>query len=76
MTVQTIETVQGLIEEMQAEGTAVGSVYEYTNIMNKKKMFAVFPASQFCDIYQSPAVKDPELIWTEGKFIGKYTDLN
>ena len=76
MTVLTIETVQGLIEEMQAEGTMIGSVWEYTNIMNNKKMFAVFPARQFCDIRCSSAVKDPKIIWEFGKYVGKYAHLN
>lgn len=77
MTVHSIETVQDLIEEMQSEGTSIGSAWEYTNKMYSKVMFAVFTASQFCDIYQSPNVLNPELIWTEGKFIGaKYEYLN
>ena len=76
MTVDSIETVQDLIEEMQAEGTAVGSAWEFTNTVNDKIMFAVFPASQFCDIHQSPNVRHPELIWKKGKFIGEYEHLN
>lgn len=76
MTISSIEATQNLIEEMQADGIAIGSAWEYTNAMNKKRMFAIFTASQFCDIHQSPAVQDPELIWTEGKFIGKYEHLN
>ena len=76
MTVLSIETVQELIEEMQGDGTGVGSAWEYTNKLSDTKMFAVFTASQFCDIHQSPNVQDPELIWTEGKFIGEYSHLN
>lgn len=76
MTVNSIETVQFLIEEMQGEGTKVGSAWEYTNSMNSKRMFAVFTTSQFCDIHQNSFVKNPELIWEEGKFIGKYEHLN
>jgi len=76
MTVYTIETVQALIEEMQGEGTEIGSVWKFTNTMNKKVMFAVFPASQFCDIHQSPCVDNPVQIWAEGKFVGEYEHLN
>ena len=76
MTVNSIETVKSFIEEMQAEGTAIGSAWEYTNGMDNKKMFAVFPAQQFCDIHCSPFVKNPEQIWGYGKFMGKYTNLN
>ena len=76
MTVNSIETVQELIEEMQASGTAVGSAWRYTNKFGRYEMFAVFTASQFCDIHQSPNVLNPELIWTKGKFIGEYEHLN
>lgn len=76
MTVNKIETVQELIEEMQADGTGVNSAWEFTNTMNGKVMFAVFPSSQFCDIHCSPNVKDPEIIWEFGKYVGKYTHLN
>ncbi len=75
MTVNSIETVQELISEMKAEGTAIGSVWEYVNGMNNKKMFAVFAALQYCDIYDSPFVKNPEQIWANGEFRGKYTNL-
>jgi len=75
MTVNKIETVQHLIEEMQADGDA-GSAWEYTNGMNKKKMFAVFTDSQTCDIFDSPFVQNPKQIWVEGKFLGEYAHLN
>lgn len=76
MTVQSIETVQELIEEMQSDGTGVGSAWEYTNKMNKRNMFAVFAESAFCDIFNSPNVQNPKQIWAEGKFIGEYEHLN
>jgi hypothetical protein len=76
MTVNSIEIVQDLIEEMKSQGVDVGSAWEYKNSMNDKLMFAVFTASQFCDINQSPYVKSPELIWEDGKYIGKYSHLN
>jgi len=76
MTVNSIETVVDLIEEMQGYGQEVGSAWEYTNTMNNQRMFAVFPASQHCDIYESPCVKDPKRIWANGEFIGGYEHLN
>lgn len=76
MTVHSIETVQELIEELQGQGMAVGSAWEYTNTMNNKVMFAVFTSDQFCDIPQAPHAEQPVQIWAEGKFIGKYKHLN
>ena len=76
MTVNSIETVQNLIEEMQSDGTGVGSAWEYTNSMNNKIMFAVFAPSAVCDIFDSPFVEQLVQIWAEGKFISKYKYLN
>jgi len=76
MTVQSIETVKSLIDEMQANGEEVGSAWEYVNGMNNKKMFTVFTANQFCDMHCSPSVKQPKQIWGGGKFLGEYADLN
>ena len=72
MTVFSIETVQALI----VEGGLIDSVWEYTNRMNNKKMFAVFMANQYIDVLNNLNIKDPELIWTEGKFLGEYEHLN
>lgn len=76
MTIHNIETVQTLIDEMQADGTMIGSVWKFVNSMDNKTMFAVFTAHQFCDMHCSPNVKNPERIWAHGKFIGDYTHLN
>jgi len=76
MTVNTIETVKAVIEEIEADGYKVDSAWEYTNAMNQQTMFAVFPLGQPCDIYQSPCVQNPKLIWQNGHFVGKYTYLN
>lgn len=76
MTVQSIETVQALIEEMQGDGTGVGSAWEYINGMNKKKMFAVFTESQVCDIFDAPFVQNPKQIWADGNYLGEYEYLN
>lgn len=76
MTVNSIETLIDLIDEMIGQGMAVVSAWKYTNSMNNKVMFAVFTESQICDIHQSPYVKDSVQIWVEGKFIGEYAHLN
>jgi len=76
MTVNSIETVQSLIDEMQADGTSISSAWEYVNRMNNKKMFAVFTSHQFCDIHCSPFVKNPKQIWAHGKFVSEYSHLN
>ena len=74
MTVKSIEVVRELIEEMEGSGEHVGSAWEFTNTMNNQKMFAVFPASQICDIFESPCVRDPKRIWADGKFLGEYAE--
>ena len=76
MTVYTIETVFDVIVEMQEHHINIGSVWEYTNAGNNKKMFAIFTVSQCCDIHDNPYVNNPKLIWTEGKFINDYSYLN
>jgi hypothetical protein len=74
MTIQKIETVKKLIEEMGSEN--VGSVWEYINGMNNQTMFAVFSKNQPCDIFSSPFVKEPKQIWLDGIFLDEYEYLN
>lgn len=74
MTVHEINTVVQLIEEMGKDG--VQSVYEYTNAVSKEILYAVFAKSQHDDMYESPFVKSPKLIWIDGKFVGEYVHLN
>ena len=76
MTIDTIETVIEVIIESQAAGTPVLTVWEYENSMNQRTMFAVFHVGTYCDIYTSPGVRNPVLIWKDGKFSGKYAYLN
>lgn len=73
MTIDTIERTVELLNELDSEAS---TVWEYVNAMTGKKMFVVFMTSQICDMYDSPAVRDPVLIWTKKGFIGKYTCLN
>jgi len=76
MTVDTIIRAKDLVEEMQADRMGVGSVWEYTNTMSRKLLFAVFPLDQFCDIHESPYVDRPVRIWKDGLWIGKYKFMN
>ena len=76
MTVEKEEVMKDLVEEMNSTGMPVATVWEYTNIMNKKRMFAVFPMTQACDIFQSPTIEAPKLIYEDGKFINGFEHLN
>lgn len=76
MTVNSIQTAKELIEEMLMDGTGVGSAWEFTCAMNGERMFAVFARSAYCDIYESPGVKEPKQIWGDGKYLGEYENLN
>ncbi|KKK56015.1 hypothetical protein LCGC14_3068790 [marine sediment metagenome] len=76
MTVKTIETAIKLIDEMKGFGEPAGSVWQYTNSMNNKEMFAIFPARQHCDIHGSPCVKNPVQIWGAGQWLPPFDHLN
>ena len=76
MTVDTIERLKDLIVEVAGTSGYVVSAWEYTNAMNKKIMFAAFTTSCVCDIFQSPAVLRPILIFRSGHFVGKYKFMN
>ena len=67
MTVSTLEMAKELVDEIGAD--KVHSVYQYINANNDKKMYAVFIASDFVDIHNSPYVKDPVLLFLDGKWI-------
>lgn len=69
MTVNDIETARDLVDEMEASGQQVGSVWRYTNKMNGKTTYAVFAASQWCDIDESPNVVNPTRIWAHGEWL-------
>jgi len=76
MTVETIILVKDLIDELQGKGRPVVSVWKYVNILNDKTMFAVFTEDRHCDIFESPSVLRPRLIYRSGKFIGEYKFMN
>ena len=76
MTVDTIERLKALVDECSGTNNVVVSAWEYTNAMSGKVMFAAFTQSCHCDIFQSPAVLKPILIFRSGHFIGKYLFMN
>lgn len=76
MTVETILRLKALIDEAKDSSSPIVSAWVYINRMNNKTMFAAFGASQFCDIFESPAVLRPRLIYRSGKFIGEYKFMN
>lgn len=43
------------------------SIWEYRSTRSGERLFACFYFNQFCDIYQSPFVKDPVLLFADGE---------
>ena len=76
MTVDTIERLKALVDEGHGTGLWIVSAWEYTNAFNNEVMFAAFTPVCLCDIFESPAVLRPKLIYRSGRFIGKYKYLN
>jgi hypothetical protein len=76
MTVEKIENVIGMVEELRRTHNPVVSVWEYTHLYCNRVMFAVFTTACYCDIYESPYVLNPKLIFRSGKFMGSYVYLN
>jgi len=76
MTVDTIERLKALVDEVAGTPTWIVSAWEYTNAYNNGVMFAAFTPVCLCDIFDSPAVLRPKLIYRSGRFIGKYEYLN
>ncbi len=76
MTLDTIERVKALVDEVKGTSGHVVSVWKYMNTMSEKYMFAVFTTACYCDVFESPAVLNPVLIFRSGKFIGEYKFMN
>lgn len=76
MTVDTIERLKELVDEVAGTSTAIVSAWEYTNAYNTKVMYAAFTKACYCDIFESPAVLHPKLIYRSGRFIKDYDYLN
>jgi len=67
MTVGTLKLAKGLVEEIGPDKTY--AAYEYINTNNNEKMYAVFTLPELVDIYNSPFVKEPVLIFSDGKWV-------
>lgn len=76
MTVDTIIRLKDLIDEVKGSRSYVVSAWVYVNRMNGKIMFAAFTTACYCDIFESPAVLRPRLIYRSGHFIGEYKFMN
>ena len=76
MTVDTIIRVKDLIDECALTHTPVVSAWKYINAMNNKTMFAVFTTACVCDVFESPAVLRPKLIYRSGTYLGEYKFMN
>lgn len=76
MTIDTIDRLKELVDDVRGTGQEIISAWEYTNTNNNQIMFAAFTASCYCDIFESPAVSKPILIYRSGRFIGKYLFMN
>ena len=76
MTVDTIERLKELVDEVAGTPGCIVSAWEYTNAYNNRVMFAAFTMACNCDIFESPAVLRPKLIYRSGRFIGEYDYLN
>lgn len=76
MTVDSIIRVKDLIDEINADGGHVVSAWKYVNAMNNVTMFAVFTDLCYCDIFESPAVLRPKLIYRSDHYIGEYKFMN
>ena len=76
MTVDTIERLKALIDEVAGTSGEIVSAYEYTNVGNNRVMFAAFTPACYNDIYESPYVLNPICIYRAGFWIGKYLFMN
>ena len=76
MTIEKLEYVVEMVNECKDSHNPVDTVWEYTNAGNKKQMYAIFTTVCYCDIFESPYVLNPKLIYRMGEFINDYSYLN
>lgn len=76
MTIYNIDNVIAMIEECECTSNPVDTVWEYVNAGNNKTMYAVFTKACYNDIYESPYVLSPVLIWQDGVWLGEFSYLN
>ena len=68
----TISSKIIIIEMLQNRGVYCGdpapvSIYKYTHSINHQELYGVFYDGAYCDIFESPFVKDPVLFFFEGE---------
>ena len=76
MTIEKFEYVVGCINEGKEMGLIISRVYEYTHAISHKTLYALFIEGLPDDIYESPMVENPVLIYCNSKFQGKYEYAN
>ena len=76
MTIEKFEYVVGCIIECRSQPPMVSRVYEYTHAISHKTLYALFIEGLPDDIYESPMVENPILIFHSGRFQGKYEYAN
>lgn len=75
----TISSKQIIVEMLKHGGVYEGdpapdSIWSYTG-MNGERLFACFYCGQYCDIYNSPYVINPVLLFAEGEITDAGTEL-
>lgn len=76
MTVDTIERLKDLVDEVQGTSNQIVSAWEYVNVYSDNVCFCAFTVSCVCDVFDSPAVKQPILIYRRGRWLKQYDYLN
>ena len=76
MTVNTIQRLKKLIDECKGTPVYVVSAWTYIHEKTNKRLYVAFTTNCMCDIFESPAVVRPTLIYRSGKFIGGYKYMN
>ena len=76
MTVDTIERAKAVVDEFNSTRNKVVTVWEYVHVISQETLYAVFTQACYCDIFESPYVFRPKLIYRSGHFIGDYAYLN
>jgi len=76
MTIEKFEYVVGCINEGKEMGLIISRVYEYTHAISHKTLYALFTEGCPDDIYESPMVENPILIFHSGRFHGAYEYAN
>lgn len=67
MTVKSLETARGVVEEAGPEN--IDSVWQYTTPEGDSENYAIFMRRQFVDIYVSPFCLEPKLLFSNGEWL-------